>query len=207
MDVPVDPRTGWGLAAPGRLPRTADLEPLVTRVLAPNPSGMTLDGTNTYVVGDPGSGQAVLVDPGPDDPAHLAAVESALAARDARCVAVLVTHHHGDHAEAALPWGAHFAAEVAAARADVAGPRGRVLSHGDRLPVAGTTIVIRDATGADVATIVTDAAGRFHVALAAGTYTVVGQHVEGLMGNPAPLDVDVAEGDVTVELLYDTGIR
>jgi len=140
VDVPVDPRTSWGLAAPGALPRTADLEPLVTRVLAPNPSGMTLDGTNTYVVGDPGSGQAVLVDPGPDDPAHLAAVESALTARDARCVAVLVTHHHGDHAEAALPWGAHFAAEVAAASADVAGPRGRVLSHGDRLPVAGTTI-------------------------------------------------------------------
>ena len=74
-------------------------------------------------------------------------------------------------------------------------------------PVAGTTIVIRDATGADVATIVTDAAGRFHVALAAGAYTVVGQPVEGLMGNPAPLDVDVAEGDVTVELSYDTGIR
>ena len=74
-------------------------------------------------------------------------------------------------------------------------------------PVAGTTIVIRDATGADVTTIVTDAAGRFHVALAAGAYTVVGQPVEGLMGNPAPLDVDVAEGDVTVELSYDTGIR
>ena len=42
---------------------------------------MTLDGTNTYVVGEPGSGQAVLVDPGPDDAAHLAAVEDALAAR------------------------------------------------------------------------------------------------------------------------------
>jgi len=122
------------------MPRTADLEPLVTRVLAPNPSPMTLDGTNTYLVGAPGSGQAVLVDPGPDDPAHLAAVEAALTARDARCVAVLVTHHHGDHAEAALPWGGHFGAPVAAATGAVAGPRGRVLEHGERLDLAGTTI-------------------------------------------------------------------
>jgi glyoxylase-like metal-dependent hydrolase (beta-lactamase superfamily II) len=140
MDAPVDPRATWALPAPGELPRTADLEPLVTRVLAPNPSGMTLDGTNTYVVGSPGSGQAVLVDPGPDDAAHLAAVEGVLAARDARCVAVLVTHHHGDHAEAALPWGARFGAPVAAASAAVAGPRGRLLDHGDRLSFAGTTI-------------------------------------------------------------------
>ncbi|MGY1651204.1 MBL fold metallo-hydrolase [Geodermatophilus sp. SYSU D01119] len=140
MRAPADPRVTWDLPAPGAMPRTADLEPLVTRVLAPNPSGMTLDGTNTYLVGAPGSGQAVLVDPGPDDPAHLAAVEEALAARDARCVAVLVTHHHGDHAEAAQPWGARFGAPVAAADAAVAGPRGRVLEPGERLALAGTAI-------------------------------------------------------------------
>jgi glyoxylase-like metal-dependent hydrolase (beta-lactamase superfamily II) len=140
VDAPADPRATWTLPAPGEMPRTADLEPLVTRVLAPNPSGMTLDGTNTYLVGAAGSGQAVLVDPGPDDAAHLAAVEAALAARDARCVAVLVTHHHGDHAEAALPWGAHFGAPVAAGSAPVAGPGGRVLEHGERLALAGTTV-------------------------------------------------------------------
>jgi glyoxylase-like metal-dependent hydrolase (beta-lactamase superfamily II) len=140
VDVPVDPRAGWRLPAPGAMARTAELEPLVTRVLAPNPSGMTLDGTNTYVVGAPGSGQAVLVDPGPDDDRHLAAVEAALAARDARCVAVLVTHHHGDHAEAALPWGARFGAPVGAATPAVAGPDGRVLAAGERLALAGTTI-------------------------------------------------------------------
>jgi glyoxylase-like metal-dependent hydrolase (beta-lactamase superfamily II) len=115
-------------------------EPLVSRVLAPNPSPMTLDGTNSYLVGEPGSGQVVLVDPGPDDPGHLAAVEAELAARDARVVAVLVTHHHGDHAEAAQPWGRRFGATVAAARADVAGPDGRVLGPGERLRLAGTTL-------------------------------------------------------------------
>jgi glyoxylase-like metal-dependent hydrolase (beta-lactamase superfamily II) len=140
VDVPADPRATWDLPAPGALLRTAELEPLVTRVLAPNPSPMTLDGTNTYIVGEPGSGQAFLVDPGPDDAAHLGAVEAALAARDARCVAVLVTHHHGDHAEAAVPWGARFGAPVAAATAAVAGPAGRLLEPGERLILAGTTV-------------------------------------------------------------------
>jgi glyoxylase-like metal-dependent hydrolase (beta-lactamase superfamily II) len=120
--------------------RTTELEPLVTRVLAPNPGPMSLDGTNTYVVGAPGSGRAVVVDPGPDDAAHLAAVSAALAARDAECVAVLVTHHHIDHAEAALPWGAHFGVPVAAADPAVAGPGGRVLQPGERLELAGTPI-------------------------------------------------------------------
>ncbi|WP_222270184.1 MBL fold metallo-hydrolase [Modestobacter marinus] len=140
MTAPVDPRAGWDVPAPGTMPHTADLEPLVSRVLAPNPSGMTLDGTNTYLVGAPGSGQAVVVDPGPAAGTHLAAVEEALAARGARVVAVLVTHHHADHAEAALPWGAHFGAPVAAADPAVAGPRGRVLTPGERLVLAGTTI-------------------------------------------------------------------
>ncbi|RBY92936.1 MBL fold metallo-hydrolase [Blastococcus sp. TF02A-30] len=142
MTAPADPRSRWQLPAPGALPRTAELEPLVTRVLAPNPSGMTLDGTNTYLVGEPGSGQAVLVDPGPDDAAHLAAVEAALADRKARCTAVLVTHHHVDHAEAAQPWGARFGAPVMAAGADVAGPRGRVLAGGERLRLAGTVLEV-----------------------------------------------------------------
>jgi len=122
------------------MPRTADLEPLVTRVLAPNPSGMTLDGTNTYVVGAPGSGQAVVVDAGPADARHLAAVEAVLAARDVRVVAVLVTHHHGDHAEAAAPWAARFGVPVAAAATSVAGPGGRLLAPGEQLRLAGTTI-------------------------------------------------------------------
>ena len=140
VTAPTDPRASWDLPAPGQMTRTVELEALVTRVLAPNPGSMSLDGTNTYVVGGPGSGRAVLVDPGPDDAGHLAAVEAALAARDAECVAVLVTHHHLDHAEAALPWAAHFGVRVAAGSAAVAGPAGRVLEPGERLSVAGTTI-------------------------------------------------------------------
>ena len=140
MSAPVDPRSGWTLPALGTLPRTAELEPLVTRVLAPNPSGMTLDGTNTYLVGAPGSGQVVVVDPGPADEAHLAAVEAALSDRDAEVAALLVTHHHGDHAEAAAPWSRRFGAPVAAADPSVAGPGGRVLEPGERLTMAGTAL-------------------------------------------------------------------
>lgn len=144
---PADPRATWELPALGEMPTTLDLEPLVTRVLAPNPSGMTLDGTNTYLVGEPGSGQAVLVDPGPDDPGHLDRVTAALDARQARCVAILVTHHHWDHAEAALPWGQHFDARVAAGDPTVAGPDGQVLEAGQQLRLAGTRIGVLPTPG------------------------------------------------------------
>jgi glyoxylase-like metal-dependent hydrolase (beta-lactamase superfamily II) len=66
----------------------------IVRVLAPNPGVHTLEGTNTWVVGnDP----AVVIDPGPDDPAHLAEVR-----REAGTVAaILLTHDHPDHAPGA----------------------------------------------------------------------------------------------------------
>jgi glyoxylase-like metal-dependent hydrolase (beta-lactamase superfamily II) len=58
---------------------------------------MTLDGTNTWVLRDPSSERSVVVDPGPPDEGHLAAV--AAAAGDV--AVVLLTHHHLDHSEAA----------------------------------------------------------------------------------------------------------
>lgn len=140
MTAPVDPRVGWDLPAFGTLPPTARVSETLTRVVAPNASHMTLDGTNTYVVGHSGSGAAFVVDPGPDDPAHLQRVKSALAAMDAECSGIVVTHHHLDHSEAALGWGKALAAQVAAATAEVAGPGGRVLSDGDTLRAAGTTL-------------------------------------------------------------------
>jgi len=66
-------------------------------VLAPNASPMTLDGTNTWVLHDPGSSRSVVIDPGPPDEGHLSAV--AAAAGDV--AVVLLTHHHLDHSEAA----------------------------------------------------------------------------------------------------------
>ena len=70
-------------------------------VLAPNPSPMTLDGTNTYILSAPDSDAAIVVDPGPDLAEHFDAVESVLHATGTRVQAVITTHHHLDHAEAA----------------------------------------------------------------------------------------------------------
>lgn len=66
-------------------------------VLAPNASAMTLDGTNTWVLREPGARRSVVVDPGPSDAGHL----DALAAVAGEVGVVLLTHHHHDHSEAA----------------------------------------------------------------------------------------------------------
>jgi glyoxylase-like metal-dependent hydrolase (beta-lactamase superfamily II) len=73
--------------------------PRIRRVLAPNPSASTLTGTNTYVL-DAG-GVVAVVDPGPDDAAHVRAVLDA-AEPLGRVAALLVTHGHADHLPAAV---------------------------------------------------------------------------------------------------------
>lgn len=73
--------------------------PEIERIVAPNPGPMTLEGTNTYVVAaDDG---AFVIDPGPADPRHVAAVRAIGAARGG-IAGVLITHSHRDHA-AAVP--------------------------------------------------------------------------------------------------------
>jgi glyoxylase-like metal-dependent hydrolase (beta-lactamase superfamily II) len=70
-------------------------------VLCPNPGPMTLDGTNTWVLLEPGSTDAVVIDPGPLDEGHLQAVVHAVAALGARVAQTILTHGHADHAEGA----------------------------------------------------------------------------------------------------------
>jgi glyoxylase-like metal-dependent hydrolase (beta-lactamase superfamily II) len=79
-------------------------------VLAPNPSPMTLDGTNTWVLRTPGSEESVVVDPGPDDPAHLDAVRAAAGP----VAAVLLTHAHPDHSAGARAFAESVGAPVRA---------------------------------------------------------------------------------------------
>ena len=73
-------------------------------VLCPNPSPMTLDGTNTWVLLEPDGSEAVVVDPGPLHEEHLQAVLSHVAGRGARVALTLLTHGHADHAESADRW-------------------------------------------------------------------------------------------------------
>lgn len=98
-----------GSAAPPGHPVAVD--ELTSVVVAPNPGPMTLDGTNTYLLGAPGCGEVIVVDPGPADDAHRRAIESAAAARDARIGAVVLTHHHPDHA-AGAGWAARWEAPL-----------------------------------------------------------------------------------------------
>lgn len=70
-------------------------------VLAPNPGPMTLDGTNTWVLVEPGSTEAIVIDPGPLDEGHLERVCRVVAEAGARVTETVLTHGHHDHAEAA----------------------------------------------------------------------------------------------------------
>ncbi|MFJ7268919.1 MBL fold metallo-hydrolase [Streptomyces sp. NPDC099050] len=70
-------------------------------VLAPNASAMTLDGTNTWLVSEPGSDLAVVIDPGPLDDVHLRVVIAAAEEAGKRVGLTLLTHGHPDHAEGA----------------------------------------------------------------------------------------------------------
>ncbi|WP_256105159.1 MBL fold metallo-hydrolase [Streptomyces sp. ODS05-4] len=70
-------------------------------ILAPNPSPMTLDGTNTWLLSEPDSPLAVVVDPGPLDEGHLRAVVDTAERLGKRIALTLLTHGHADHAEGA----------------------------------------------------------------------------------------------------------
>jgi glyoxylase-like metal-dependent hydrolase (beta-lactamase superfamily II) len=84
-------------------------------VLAPNPSLMTLDGTNTWVIAEPGSSRAVVVDPGPDDESHLRRVHDQVTSAGQAVARILLTHSHPDHAEGAAAFAAMTGAPVLAA--------------------------------------------------------------------------------------------
>ncbi len=63
-------------------------------LLCDNPGIMTLDGTNTWVLRAPGNDEIVIVDPGPDDDAHIERVAAL-----GRISLVLISHKHGDHTD------------------------------------------------------------------------------------------------------------
>jgi glyoxylase-like metal-dependent hydrolase (beta-lactamase superfamily II) len=114
---------------------TETWSPRVTRVLAPNPSPLTLEGTNTFVVAEPGAGTAVVVDPGPADDGHARAVVEACGGRAVELV--LLTHTHVDHAEGARAFAGRVGAPLAALAPGWATPGAPDLAAGDPVAVAG----------------------------------------------------------------------
>jgi glyoxylase-like metal-dependent hydrolase (beta-lactamase superfamily II) len=91
MDMAAHPdNAAYGVLAPR--------SPLVRRLLARNPSPFTFTGTGTFVVGHPG-GTVAVIDPGPNDPAHIAALLATLAGETVSHI--VITHTHMDHSPAA----------------------------------------------------------------------------------------------------------
>lgn len=124
--------------APGGASRP---EPGLRVLCAPNPSAMTFRGTNTYLLGE---GRVTVIDPGPDDPRHLAGILGTLA-RGEQVAQILVTHAHLDHSALAPRLAAATGAPVLAfgraadgrrphiaelAAAAYAGKGGEGLDHG-----------------------------------------------------------------------------
>jgi glyoxylase-like metal-dependent hydrolase (beta-lactamase superfamily II) len=110
--------------------------PRATCVLAPNPSPMTLEGTNTWLVAAPGSAAVIVVDPGPDDEGHLHRVLARAKDGDRRVAQILLTHGHPDHSAGAATFAAMSGAPVRAADPALRlGSEG--LADGDVISAAG----------------------------------------------------------------------
>jgi glyoxylase-like metal-dependent hydrolase (beta-lactamase superfamily II) len=126
-----------------------ELEPGIARVLAHNPSAFTYYGTQTYLIG---TRQLAVIDPGPDLPEHIDALEVAIGGRDV--VAIMCTHTHRDHSPAARPLAERTGAPIigcAPLALETVGPRAdasfdgdyspdRVLDDGDLLEIDGETV-------------------------------------------------------------------
>lgn len=115
------------------------ITPTATCVLAPNPSPMTLDGTNTWIIGRPASGKVAVIDPGPDDYAHWNAVAAKVEELDAHIELIILTHAHRDHSA-----GARLFAEQAGCNVRALDPTHRLggegINGGDVLELGGTEL-------------------------------------------------------------------
>ena len=126
-----------------------ELEPSIARVLAHNPSAFTYYGTQTYLIG---TSELAVIDPGPDLPEHLDALEAAIGGRTVR--AIMCTHTHRDHSPAARPLAERTGAPVigcAPLALETVGPRAdasfdgdyaadRVLEDGEELEIDGRPV-------------------------------------------------------------------
>jgi len=131
----------------GKLER---LDAGIARLLAHNPSAFTYYGTQTYLVGEE---EVAVVDPGPDLPEHLDALERAIRGRTV--VAIMCTHTHRDHSPAAGPLAQRIGAPIvgcAPLALETVGPRAdaafdgdyspdRVLHDGETLEIDGKAMV------------------------------------------------------------------
>jgi len=111
---------------------TEEIRPGVSRVLAPNPGPMTLDGTNTWILGGAAGDGAIVVDPGPLDEDHL---RRALDRAGGRIGAIWITHRHHDHTDGAARLAELAGCPVLAADPNYASDPAQLLSDGSHVAV------------------------------------------------------------------------
>lgn len=193
------------------------VEPLVRRVLAPNPSPYTATGTQTYVIG--AGREVAVIDPGPagtgfaghadtNGAGHVDAILAAIG--DARVVAILCTHTHRDHSPAAAPLKAATGAPIIGCAPLVIpddGPRAdaafdptytpdRVMADGESISGDGWTITAVATPG--------HTSNHLCYALDPGGALFTGDHVMGWSTSVvSPPDGDMGAYMVSLQKLHD----
>jgi glyoxylase-like metal-dependent hydrolase (beta-lactamase superfamily II) len=154
------------------------LEPQIARVLAHNPSAFTYYGTQTYLIGDR---EVAVIDPGPDLPEHLDALEEAIGGR--KVAAIMCTHTHRDHSPASRPLAERTGAPIvgcAPLALETAGPRADASFDSDYVPIRvltdGETVEIE---GKVIAAVATPGHTSNHLCFAYGDALFSGDHVMG----------------------------
>ena len=181
-------------------------EPLVRRVLAPNPSAFSYTGTQSYIVG--AGNEVAVIDPGPADPAHVEALIAAIG--DARVTAIVCTHTHRDHSPAAAPLAQATGGAVigcAFLAIDDDGPRSdaafdqtyrpeRVLGDGENLSGPGWTLTALATPG--------HTSNHLCLALAESGALFTGDHVMGWSTSVvSPPDGDMTAYMASLQLLQE----
>ena len=154
------------------------LEPGIARLLAHNPSAFTYYGTQTYLLGER---ELAIVDPGPDLPEHLDAIEQAVGGRPV--AAIMCTHTHRDHSPAAGPLATRIGAPIigcAPLALETAGPRADAAFDSDYRPqralADGEAIAV---DGYDVVAVATPGHTSNHLCFAYEGAMFTGDHVMG----------------------------
>jgi len=173
--------------------RLEQLEPRIARVLAHNPSAFTYYGTQTYVLGE---AEIAVVDPGPDLPGHIDALEQAIGGR--KVVAIMCTHTHRDHSPASRPLAERVGAPIvgcAPLSLETVGPRAdasfdgdyapdRILENGESLEVDGKAVTA----------VATPGHTSNHLCFSYGGALLTGDHVMGWSTTVVvPPDGDMAD--------------
>ena len=169
------------------------VEPGIARVLAHNPSAFTYYGTQTYLVGQ---SEVAVIDPGPDLPDHLEALERAIGGRPV--AAIMCTHTHRDHSPASRPLAEMTGAPIigcAPLALETVGPRADAAFDGDyqpdRILADGDAVQV---DGQSITAVATPGHTSNHLCFAYGDALLTGDHVMGWSTTVVvPPDGDMAE--------------